>query len=74
MCWGQNMDILLDMLRSLNFSSIGSEATTRRFSWTNHELMFYFRSATWAIVWEMNEPGKGLDTGRLVTGDDEDLN
>lgn len=34
-------------------------------------LVFYVRSATWAVVWEMNERGKGLETRRLVArGDD----
>lgn len=40
--------------RSLNFPSIGNEATAR-FSWTSDELVFYVRSAPWAIVWETNE-------------------
>lgn len=30
--WSQTMDILSDMLRSLNFSSVGNEATAGRFS------------------------------------------
>lgn len=45
-CWGQTMDILSAVLRSLNFSSIGNEETTRRVSWTSDELIFYFISAT----------------------------
>lgn len=40
--------------RSLSFPSIGNEATAR-FSWTSDELVFYVRSAPWAIVWETNE-------------------
>lgn len=68
------MDILLDMFRSLNFFFIGSEVIIRRFLWINYEFMFYFRLVIWVIVWEMNESGKGLDIGRLVIGDDEDLN
>lgn len=61
-CWSQTGDILLEVLRSVNFSSVSNEATTRRFSWTSIALVFYVRSATWAIVWEMSE-GKGLETG-----------
>lgn len=70
--WGQTGDILFEVLSSVNFSSISSEATARRFSWTSIELMFYVTSATWAIVWEMSE-AKGLETGAgrrgLVTGE-----
>lgn len=58
--WSQTMDTLSDILRSLNFSSIGNEATAGRFSWMRGELMFYVRSATWIIVWEVNERRKGL--------------
>lgn len=36
-----------DVLRSLNCSAVGNEATTGRFSWTSGELMFYVVSATW---------------------------
>lgn len=39
--WSQTMDILSDMLRSLNFPSIGKKATAGRFSWTSGEFMFY---------------------------------
>lgn len=63
-CWGQTTDVLSDVLRSFNFSSIGSEATTGRFSWTSDELMLYVRPAAWATVREMSEMGKGLETGR----------
>lgn len=44
--WGPDRDILSDVLRSLNCSAVGSEATTGRFSWTSGELMFYVASAT----------------------------
>lgn len=36
--WSQTMDILSDVLRSLNFSSVGNEAMNRRFSGTSGEL------------------------------------
>lgn len=38
-CWLQTTGSLSDGLRSLNFSSIGREATTRRFSQTSDELV-----------------------------------
>ena len=50
------------MLRSVNFSSLSNEATARRFSGTSVELVFYVRSATWAVVWETRE-GEGPETG-----------
>lgn len=45
--WGPDHDILSDVLRSLNCSAVGNEATTGRISWTSGELMFYVVSATW---------------------------
>lgn len=32
--------------------------------------MLCARSAAWAMVWKVNEMGKGLKTERLVTADD----
>lgn len=61
-CWGQTMDILSDLLRSMNFSFISNEATTTRFSWTGVELLFYVISATLGYSLR-DECGEGIGDG-----------